>query len=157
MKQHTIARGFTLVELLVVIASISILSSIILASFHCARSKATDVARKADVKSIKTAMELYYSEHNRYPWQGDCAGGPENSGLDLGSVATQCLVPTYLSSDPTLLTQDGDMYTWSPPYGYGLWVYTESAPQDPPYYGYCKTGVKMNPGWWDISAPICNF
>jgi type II secretion system protein G len=63
----TQSRGFTLIELLVVIAIIGLLSAIVLASLNTARTKAQDAARISDVKSLETAMELYYSANNGYP------------------------------------------------------------------------------------------
>ncbi len=60
-------KGFTLIELLVVIAIIGILSSVVLASLSSARVKSRDARRMADLNQIRTAVELYYSEHGHYP------------------------------------------------------------------------------------------
>ena len=61
------SAGFTLIELLVVIAIIGILSSVVLASLNTARSKARDVRRRADLKQVQLALELYYDSNNSYP------------------------------------------------------------------------------------------
>ncbi|NUQ57149.1 MAG: type II secretion system protein [Candidatus Paceibacter sp.] len=61
-------KGFTLIELLVVIAIIGILSSVVLASLNSARVKARDVKRIADLKQIRTALDMYYNDNNQeYP------------------------------------------------------------------------------------------
>lgn len=60
-------RGFTLIELLVVIAIIGMLSSIVLGSLNTARTKARDAARQETLKSVQTAVELYYLVHGNYP------------------------------------------------------------------------------------------
>ena len=60
-------RGFTLVELLVVISIIGLLSSFAIVSLNTARIKARDALRKGDMAQVRTAMSLYYDDHNAYP------------------------------------------------------------------------------------------
>lgn len=60
-------RGFTLIEVLVVVAIIGILSSIVLASMSGARSKGRDAKRIADVKQMQLALQLYYDGYGYYP------------------------------------------------------------------------------------------
>jgi prepilin-type N-terminal cleavage/methylation domain-containing protein len=88
MKINT-KRGFTLIELLVVIAIIGLLSSVILASLNSARIKGRDARRISDMEEIKTALELYYSDHTGYPVSTTQA---------QTSTALTGLVPTYISS-----------------------------------------------------------
>ncbi len=63
-------KAFTLIELLVVISIISLLSTIIMSNISTARAKARDVERKQDLRSIATALELYYTDNNAYPLGG---------------------------------------------------------------------------------------
>ena len=60
-------KGFTLTELLVVVAIIGLLSSIVLASLNSARLKARDVKRLASIRQIQTAVEMYYDTNGTYP------------------------------------------------------------------------------------------
>jgi prepilin-type N-terminal cleavage/methylation domain-containing protein len=62
-----VGRGFTLVEILVVIAIIGILASIIMASLSTARAKGRDAKRLSDIKQIQLALELFYDACGNYP------------------------------------------------------------------------------------------
>jgi prepilin-type N-terminal cleavage/methylation domain-containing protein len=59
--------GFTLVELLVSISIIAILTAILLPNFMGARQKASDSQMIQDMNSIKSALRLYYNDHQSYP------------------------------------------------------------------------------------------
>ncbi|MCK5021635.1 MAG: prepilin-type N-terminal cleavage/methylation domain-containing protein [Candidatus Pacebacteria bacterium] len=60
-------KGFTLTELLIVVAIIGILSSIVLTSMGNVREKAKDAKRISDIKQIQLALELYYDVNSSYP------------------------------------------------------------------------------------------
>jgi prepilin-type N-terminal cleavage/methylation domain-containing protein len=66
MKNLT-KKGFTLVELLVVISIIGLLSTIAIVSLGSARAKSRDTKRIADMKQFSTALEQYYSDQGGYP------------------------------------------------------------------------------------------
>jgi prepilin-type N-terminal cleavage/methylation domain-containing protein len=88
-------RGFTLIELLTVIATIGILSSVVLSSLNSARLKAIDTRKRADFKSISTALQFYYDKHgtmpaNLVPGTQVCDGGPNQTQYDqlMGSLVS---------------------------------------------------------------------
>ena len=60
-------KGFTLIELMVVIAIIGVLASIIVASLGSAKSNSRDAKRIADTKNIQIALSLYYNDNLQYP------------------------------------------------------------------------------------------
>ena len=60
-------KGFTLVELLVVISLIGILSTLVIANLNSARERARDAQRKSDLRNIQTALRLYYNDNAGYP------------------------------------------------------------------------------------------
>tara|TARA_B100001167_G_C16735241_1_gene288113 strand:- start:77 stop:619 length:543 start_codon:yes stop_codon:yes gene_type:complete len=72
-------KGFTLIELLVVISIIGVLSTIVLGSLGDARAAARDARRLQDIRSIQTALEVYYLENDQYPSTNSVAGGAPNS------------------------------------------------------------------------------
>lgn len=65
-------KGFTLLELLVVIGIIGILLSLITVSFSNAQKSGRDSRRRQDLVSIQNAMEQYYSK-NSFVYPG-CSG-----------------------------------------------------------------------------------
>ena len=60
-------RGFTLVELLVVMAILGILAVVSLANFRTSQMKGRDAQRKSDLRQIANALEAYMSDHGGYP------------------------------------------------------------------------------------------
>ena len=60
-------RGFTLIELMIVIAIIGILAAIAIPQFAKYRTRAYNSAALSDLKNFQTDMEAYYSENQEYP------------------------------------------------------------------------------------------
>jgi type IV pilus assembly protein PilA len=63
-------RGFTLIEVMIVVAIIAILAGILIPNFVNARAQAQTSACESNLRSIATAMELYYADNQRYPDAG---------------------------------------------------------------------------------------
>ena len=63
-------KGFTLVELLIVIALIAILSVAVLATINPIEqsNKARDAKFRNDTAEVLSAYERYYASQNNYPW-----------------------------------------------------------------------------------------
>jgi prepilin-type N-terminal cleavage/methylation domain-containing protein len=81
-------RGFTLVEVLVVVSLLGLLSSITLASVQDARKKADSVKRVAELREIQNALMLFYGDHGRMPlnYGGGTADIPHK--IDTGCADT---------------------------------------------------------------------
>ena len=61
-------RGFTLIELMIVVAIIGILAAIAIPQFSSYRQKAYNSAAVSDLKNMKTALESYYADNQHYPF-----------------------------------------------------------------------------------------
>jgi general secretion pathway protein G len=61
--------SFTLIELLIVVAIISILSAIAVPNFLEAQTRAKVSRVKADMASMTTALEVYAVDNNKYPYR----------------------------------------------------------------------------------------
>ena len=94
MVTPTKRRGFTLIELLVVIAIIGILSATVLVSLNTARGKARDARRQSDLKSIATALELYYFDNGRYPAEAACDSSRGTKSQDCTGLTGDNWSPT---------------------------------------------------------------
>nr|MBR6100573.1 type II secretion system protein [bacterium] len=61
-------KGFTLVEMLIVVVIIGILSAALLPRLQGAQSAARDSARKSDLSQLGSAILSYYNNRGEYPW-----------------------------------------------------------------------------------------
>lgn len=60
-------RGFTFVELLVVITIIAVLTAAAAASYSSTNKKSRDTKRKSDLQEIRSALEIVRTECSAYP------------------------------------------------------------------------------------------
>lgn len=87
-------KGFTTMELLIVIALIGILATIIILFVNSARAKGRDAQRMSDIEQIRTAIELYIIDNGVAPDM--FAVDKESSWNNLSAL----LVPTYIPTLP---------------------------------------------------------
>ena len=67
MPKRISASGFTLVELMIVIAIIGILAAIAVPQFASFRQKAYNSAAISDLRNVKTNLEAFYKDYQQYP------------------------------------------------------------------------------------------
>lgn len=60
-------RGFTLIELMIVMAIISIMASLLIPQFSTSIARAKDVKLKADLATLDSAIMMYYVDKGVYP------------------------------------------------------------------------------------------
>lgn len=105
MFEKSTKKGFSLVEILVVIAVIGLLTSIIFFSIQKVRAVARDNQRIANLEQMKLALRLYKDKYGRYP--NTCADSKWNGpGPGTATWYEQCsiyainLAPNFIPTLP---------------------------------------------------------
>ena len=89
-------KGFTLVELMVVVSIIAILTAIVLANLGQSRAKSRDAKRVSDVNQIQLALTLFFDRCNTYP-TGPLTPASSVAGCSFDFSSFLSKIPT----DPT--------------------------------------------------------
>lgn len=74
-------KGFTLIEIIVVITVIGVLSSFIMTSISKSRAKGRDLQRMTDLKQLQVALRSYYLDKGFYPSTGSVPGTGGANGI----------------------------------------------------------------------------
>ena len=77
-------KGFTLIELIVVIAVLGVLATLIIPRVVGVKSKAETAAMEANEKIIRNALERYYLDHDEYPEEEEGLKVLEGGYLEKG-------------------------------------------------------------------------
>lgn len=182
MFKRVAPKGFTIVELLIVIVAIGILSTIIVVSYNGVQANSRDAARISTVNAIAKALGLYYLDNGKYPIISDGAGTEGSCGADTPQAWGWCdrmktlsdaLAP-YMTLDPTSLSSATTGTTYYYYYNsaindsykhYGLMVYLEGSggQNDGGYFSnayevgenpaYCMRKYTGSSASWKWSSP----
>lgn len=93
-------RGFTLIELMVVMTIIGVLAGFALVSFQGARKTARDGKRKADLEQIRGALEMRRADCGSYP-SGIIISGSDILGTDVSPGCQVCCRTTNYMTIPS--------------------------------------------------------
>lgn len=104
-------KGFTLVELLIVIVVISILAALVIVAYTNVQAKASYAHMRSDMETLKKELEIYKVNTGAYPDSQGCVNqsGQTNyqsgwCGWDQGTGNSFIpgLVPAYVTATPNL-------------------------------------------------------
>jgi len=139
-------KGFTIVELLIVIVIIGILAAITIVAYNGIQNRGNDSRRDSDVSQLKKALEMYKVDNGAYP--AVCSA--DGSGCTVSNLAS-ALSPKYIAAVPQDPKSPGVLYSYvrGGADSYGILIYYEAKP-------VCKTGVNILSGWWGSSVPVCS-
>ena len=112
-------KGFTLIELMVVIAIILILALIAVPAYRNMQVRAKKARVQEDLRNIATALEAFYVDWNQYPgtehWEDELTGGSGASINKSGATtSTGEEGPiTYIKEIPDDPFKPGSKYSYS--------------------------------------------
>lgn len=128
LKQQGLAlrnsKGFTIVELLIVIVVIGILAALVITTFTGIQRKARDTERTTDIKAVHSQLEAYYAQNSWYPALAE-VNTTTLKGLDkdallapgsttaISSTASTTAKYSYVPSPGTCTTAAGDCVTYT--------------------------------------------
>ena len=96
-------KGFTIVELLIVIVVIGILAAITIVSFNGVTAKANTTSAKSAAASVIKKAEAYNAEIGHYPVLGaDLTGAAATESYSLSGVTIGTVAPTSSNGKATV-------------------------------------------------------
>ncbi len=93
--------GFTIIELLIVIAIIAILAGLVLNNFQGAQAKARDTQRVTDINGIHSKLEEFFNENGGYPQTFTTTTFPGTDESMLRSADNEAIVINAAVADET--------------------------------------------------------
>ena len=126
-------KGFTLVEILIVVVILGILAAIVIPQFTDASTQAKTSSLCSNLQSIRSQIELYKIQHNDNPPTLNDFAAQMTGTTDISGNTTGTDYGPYLQEIPVEPFTNSDQVTAA---GTSGWNYTEStgefwAPYDP--------------------------
>ena len=115
-----LSRGFTIVELLIVIVVIGILAALVIVTYNGIQQKARDTERKTDINAVASHSEAYNAENGRYPSLAQINDGTATTGfraLNMKGLPTAAVYdPKGDSTDTTAFADAAaaNVYAYTP-------------------------------------------
>lgn len=140
MNNTKTKKGFTLIEILIVVSIIGLLASVIFVGLAGTRARGRDARRVADLRSIQTGLELYFSKNGSYP-------------ATLDALRTASIGVTNIPKDPSTGANYGYGVA-SPANSYVLIADTEASAGDAIYSSSIKP-AELSGTYGSVSVADC--
>lgn len=135
------ARGFTLLEIMVVVVIIGLLASVVMLNILPNVDKAKVTKTKEDIQSLELALKEFYLDNSKFP----------TNEQGLTALVTQPTDPTIKNWKTGGYIEHVSKDPWGNDYQY-IFPGTHGKP-----YDLCSLGADGQPGGDGINADICNW
>ena len=133
MKKNVFKKGFTLIELMIVIVILGVLMGTILPRLTGAQARARDTGRVADLNTIAQALETYYDDNGAYP---DVDTGQTTECLEPGKATHDAIAGYLKGNEVPAPPSSGQTTTIAGVTCTGLYFYAPLASSGLPNNGY---------------------
>jgi general secretion pathway protein G len=113
-RRQASSRGFTLVEIMVVVVIISLLAAFIVPRVMGRVDDARVTKARADIQAIETALTLYRLDNGRYPPSGEGLAALTESGDYLARVSADPWGEAYRYRFPGTRGSEYDLFSLGP-------------------------------------------
>ncbi len=132
----SLQRGFTLVELLIVVIILALLAAIVVPQFATTTDDAREAALDSNLANIRSAIDLYYQQHNHYPSSVISSGGTCGGTAGTGTAATPTVsfldqLAYYTNAAGQSCTQKDDGLGNANAFPFGPYLKKRSLPANP--------------------------
>ncbi|MGI6611963.1 MAG: type IV pilin protein [Candidatus Nanosyncoccaceae bacterium] len=101
MSKKLTKKGFTIVELLIVIVVMGILATIVIVTYQGVQDKANTTKNQSNAKEVIAKAEAYNSLETGYPLTVSELTGYDDSSVKLSAEVVEVLQNGAISDDPT--------------------------------------------------------
>lgn len=135
---HNARRGFTVVELMVVIIVIALLTTIVTLGYRSVQMNARDNKRASDITAFRSALEKFYDQHGVYPpgcHESPCASTYITNNTIVPQLNSSTSFTTAKQALPSLPTGFGDPSTDNSSSPFLLWSGAATSTRKYFYFG----------------------
>ena len=120
--RRSIQKGFTLVELLIVVIILALLAAIVVPQFASSTDEAKEAALDSTLANMRAAIDLYYQQHGEYPGENTavdaiCTGTDGTGTGGAGATGVQAFkdqMSLYTDADGGACSVKDDNFKYGP-------------------------------------------